>query len=32
MKGTAKVYGERVSLFYYLLRRPLAAARQFVGF
>ncbi|CAN5379723.1 hypothetical protein BH11PSE4_BH11PSE4_32110 [soil metagenome] len=32
LKGTAKVYGERVSLFYYLLRRPLAAARQFVGF
>jgi phosphotransferase system IIA component len=31
LKGTAKVYGERVSLFYYLLRRPLAAARQFVG-
>ena len=32
LKGTAKVFGERVSLFYYLLRRPLAAARQFVGF
>jgi HlyD family secretion protein/Biotin-lipoyl like len=31
LKGTAKLYGERVSLFYYLLRRPLAAARQFVG-
>jgi phosphotransferase system IIA component len=31
LKGTAKVYGERVALFYYLLRRPLAAARQFVG-
>jgi multidrug efflux pump subunit AcrA (membrane-fusion protein) len=31
LKGTAKVIGERVSLFYYLLRRPLAAARQFVG-
>jgi len=31
LKGTAKVFGERVSLFYYLLRRPLAAARQFVG-
>jgi len=31
LKGTAKVYGERVTLFYYLLRRPLAAARQFVG-
>lgn len=32
LKGTAKVYGERVTLIYYLLRRPLAAARQFVGF
>jgi hypothetical protein len=32
LKGTAKLFGERVSLFYYLLRRPLAAARQFVGF
>lgn len=31
LKGTAKVFGERVTLFYYLLRRPLAAARQFVG-
>ena len=31
LKGTAKVFGERVSLFYYMLRRPLAAARQFVG-
>ncbi|MET0983432.1 MAG: HlyD family efflux transporter periplasmic adaptor subunit [Telluria sp.] len=31
LKGTAKVYGEKVTLFYYLLRRPLAAARQFVG-
>jgi hypothetical protein len=31
LKGTAKVFGERVSLFYYLARRPLAAARQFVG-
>ncbi|WNJ91577.1 HlyD family efflux transporter periplasmic adaptor subunit [Bosea sp. 685] len=32
LKGTAKLYGERVTLFYYLLRRPLAAARQLVGF
>ncbi len=32
LKGTAKVYGDQVTLFYYLLRRPLAAARQFVGF
>lgn len=32
LKGTAKLYGERVSLFYYLLRRPFAALRQFVGY
>lgn len=31
LRGTAKVYGERVTLFYYLARRPLAAARQFLG-
>lgn len=32
LRGTAKVYGDRVTLFYYLMRRPLAAARQLVGF
>ena len=31
-RGTAKVYGERVTLGYYLLRRPLAAVRRFIGF
>lgn len=31
LRGTAKLYGERVSLFYYLARRPLAAARQMLG-
>ncbi len=31
LRGTAKLYGERVSLFYYLARRPLAAMRQFLG-
>jgi hypothetical protein len=31
LRGTAKVYGEQVTLFYYLARRPLAAARQFLG-
>jgi len=31
LKGTAKIYGDEVSLFYYLARRPLAAARQFLG-
>jgi hypothetical protein len=29
--GTAKIYGERVTLAYYLFRRPLAALRQFIG-
>lgn len=29
--GTAKLHGERVSLGYYLLRRPLAAARAWSG-
>jgi hypothetical protein len=32
LKGTAKVYGRRVSLFYFLMRRPLAAMRQVLGF
>ncbi|MEZ5649740.1 MAG: HlyD family efflux transporter periplasmic adaptor subunit [Burkholderiaceae bacterium] len=32
LKGTAKVYGERASLGYYLFRRPLAALRAFFGF
>jgi hypothetical protein len=32
LRGTAKVYGDQVTLFYYLMRRPLAAARQLVGF
>lgn len=31
LKGTAKIYGDKVSLFYYLMRRPLAAARQWLG-
>lgn len=31
LRGTAKIYGERVTLFYYLMRRPLAALRQMVG-
>jgi len=31
LKGTAKIYGDKVSLFYYLMRRPLAAAREFLG-
>lgn len=31
LKGTAKVYGRRVSLFYYLFRRPLSGLRQWLG-
>lgn len=31
MRGTAQLYGSRVPLVYYLLRRPLAAARQWIG-
>lgn len=32
LHGTAKLYGERVLLGYYLLRRPLAALRAWSGF
>ncbi len=31
LRGTAKIYGEKVSLFYFLMRRPLAFLRQFIG-
>ena len=31
LKGTAKIYGEKVSLFYYLMRRPIAAMRRISG-
>ena len=31
LRGTARVYGEKVSLFYYLLRRPITAVRQWSG-
>ncbi|MBF0273072.1 MAG: HlyD family efflux transporter periplasmic adaptor subunit [Magnetococcales bacterium] len=31
LKGTAKMIGERVNLFYHLFRRPLAALRQSMG-
>jgi hypothetical protein len=31
LKGTAKLYGEQVPLGYYLLRRPYAAIRQYLG-
>ncbi len=31
LKGTAKLYGERRALIFYVLRRPLAAARVWLG-
>lgn len=31
LQGTAKVYGDKVPLIYYLMRRPLSAARQTIG-
>lgn len=31
LTGTAKVYGDRVPLIYYILRRPLATMRQYLG-
>ncbi len=32
LRGTAKIYGKQVLMFYYLLRRPLATFRQYMGF
>lgn len=31
LRGTARIYGEKTTLFYYLLRRPITAARQWLG-
>jgi multidrug resistance efflux pump len=31
LKGTAKLYGEQVALGYWLIRRPLSAAREWLG-
>jgi hypothetical protein len=31
LNGSAKLYGERVTLFYYIFRRPIAALRQTFG-
>lgn len=30
-RGTAKLYGERVTLFYFLFRKPLSVLRQWLG-
>ena len=32
LRGTAKIYGEKTSLFYYLFRVPINLTRQFIGF
>lgn len=32
LRGTAQIHGERVTIFYYLFRKPLAAIRQWTGF
>ena len=31
LRGTAKIYGEEVTLFFYLLRKPLTALRMWAG-
>ena len=31
LQGSARVYGERVTLFFYVFRRPISALRQFFG-
>ncbi len=31
LRATAKVYGEKVSLFYYIFRKPISALRRFLG-
>ncbi len=31
LRGTAQIYGETVSLYFFLFRRPLSAIRQFLG-
>ena len=32
LRGTAQLYGEKVPLYFYLLRRPISALRQSTGF
>ena len=32
LRGTAKIYGQEVTVFYLLMRRPLATLRQMLGF
>ena len=30
-EGTAKIYGSKVTLFYYLFRKPITFVRQLIG-
>ena len=32
LRGTAKIYGEKTSIFYYIFRVPINLTRQFLGF
>jgi hypothetical protein len=32
LRGTAKIYGQQVKLFFYLFRKPITTLRQFIGF
>ncbi len=31
LRGTARIYGQKTTLFYYVFRRPITAARQWLG-
>jgi len=31
LRGTAKIYSQKVSLFFYLFRKPITGLRQFIG-
>ncbi len=31
MRGTAKIYGERVSLGYFIFRKPMVTVRRWLG-
>ena len=31
LRGSAKIYGEDVKLFFYLFRKPITTVRQFIG-
>ena len=31
LRGTAKIYSKKVSLFFYLFRKPITSIRQWIG-